>query len=173
MYYIYEIYNDVTQKKYIGVTKDFKKRVEVHMTNLRTKKHTAEGIIEDLVRYGISHFSFRIIDFADDKKEGLRKERRYIELFNTYVPEYGYNGNDSRYRKKHPVMKSPDNSLTRKIKKQGYLLHEVSWHIGISYRVFMVKLNNPNLFTDSELDALNKFIEISARDRYRRTFGEH
>ena len=167
MYYIYEIYNDVTQKKYIGLTHNFESRVENHMAKLRTKKHTAEGIIEDLVKYGISHFTFRIIDFADDKKEGLKKERMYIERFNTYVPEYGYNGNDARYRKQHPVMKSPDNSLTRKIKKQGYTLHELPWHLGMSYRVFMVKLNNPNLFTDSELTTLNKFIDTNISERYR------
>lgn len=165
MYYIYEIYNDVTQKKYIGLTSNFEQRVRGHMTKIKNKTHSAEGIIEDFVKYGISHFSFRIIDFAKDKKEGLRKERRYIEQFNTYVSEFGYNGNDSRYRKKCPVLKCPDTALTRKIKKQGYLLFSLPWLLKISYRELMVKLNHPELFTNDELNKLNDYIEISFRER--------
>lgn len=168
MYYIYEIYNDVTQKKYIGLTKNYKKRIEKHLTDLRTKRHTAEGIIEDLVKYGISHFSFRIIDFANDKEEGTKKERRYIEQLKTYVPDYGYNGNDTRYKKKYPVMKCPNTALTRKIKKQGYSLYELYWRLGISYRELLVKLNKPELFKDDESKKLYQYIEISKRERFRK-----
>ena len=167
MYYIYEIYNDVTQKKYIGLTKNIKKRIEAHMTNLRTKKHTAEGIVEDVVKYGISHFSFRIIDFAENKEVGQKKERRYIERFNTYVPEFGYNGNDNRYRKKYPVIKCPDTELRRKIKKQGYSLFSIYWRLGMSYRELMVKLSHPEMFTNEELEKLNEYIEVNIRERYK------
>lgn len=165
MYYIYEIYNDVTQRKYIGLTQYPQKRFEQHLKLLKAKKHTAENIVADCIKYGVEHFSFRIVDTAKDKEEGLKKEKQHILSSNSYVPEFGYNGKDSRFRKPTPFKKCPDNEIARRIKEQGYLLREIPWRLGIRYREFLVKLNAPDLFTESELIRLNKVLEITSRQR--------
>jgi hypothetical protein len=133
---------------------------------MKKGSHTAEGLNEDYVRYGLSHFSLRLLDFSDTREEGLKKETRYIHLYQTYVPEYGYNGNDQRF-KGNPIshLKCPDNELTQRIKKQGYTLHQAYWKLRISYRSFVVKLNNPDLFTDEELRTLNEFLSLSSNER--------
>ena len=170
MYYIYEIYNDVTQRRYIGQTQYYGRRFNQHIYNLKAGKHTAENMQADAITYGVEHFFLRIIDTAKTKEEALSKETRYIRRFNTYVPDKGYNGYDSRFLSIKPVKKLPDTDLAKKIKSQGYSFHKLSWMLKISYRVFAVKLNNPELFTDEEREKLNEYISISSRERWKRSF---
>lgn len=168
MYYIYEIYNDVTQRRYIGLTKNPRPRFHCHLTLLRNRKHTAENIVSDFVRYGESHFSFRLIDNAKTKSEGLSKEKRYILKFKSYVPEFGYNGNDQRWSKKHPIEAIKESDLKRKIVSQGYHLYKIPYLLGITYSVFVKKMNHPECFTGEELKKLNEWIEISEAERRKR-----
>lgn len=167
MYYIYEIYNDVTQRRYIGLTKNPHSRFNSHLTLLRNHKHTAENIISDFIKYGESHFSFRLIDNAKTKQEGLDKEKSYILKFQSYVPEYGYNGNDQRWSRKHPVGAINDSDLKKRIISQGYYLYEIPHFLGITYSVFVTKMNNLECFTQEELKRLNERIEISKKERWK------
>lgn len=168
MFYIYEIFNDVTQRRYIGVTKNPQKRFKSHLSFLRNHKHTAENIVSDYIKYGEEHFFFRLIDEAETKEEGLKKEKRYILKFQSYTPENGYNGNDPRWSKKHSPGAIKDSDLKRKIKKQGYKLCNIPCLLGISYSVFVSKMNNPDDFTNEELQKLNKYLEINQGERWRR-----
>ena len=172
MYYIYELYNDVNHKRYIGLTKNILQREKVHFSRLKSRKHTAEGIIKDVVLYGISHFSLRVIDTAENKQDGLKKERRYMERYGTYVPEFGYNGKDSRYKRFEPQIKCNDSELRRLIAKQGYHLNSFRFIVGLPYKKFIVKLNNPELFTDEEMSALKKYLEKSSSERWRESLVE-
>lgn len=172
MYYIYEIYNSVTQRKYIGLTYDPKSRFRQHLIQLKNGTHTAENIVADYVRHGQDSFSFRLIDTAKTREEGLNKEKRYILRLKTYVPEYGYNGNDNRFYHSKPIIKCKDSELTRKIKAQGYLLHNLYWKFGGSYNSFINKLNNPENFTEDELNKLIEYISVKAVERYMREVKE-
>ena len=166
MYYIYEIYNQVTQRRYIGVTADLKKRFKGHLTNLRNATHTAENIVKDFVKYGEDSFVFRIVDMADTKEEGLNKERKYILKLKTYVPEYGYNGNDKRFFQKKFSRKAPDTELTREIHKKGYRYRDISLMLKLKYTYFIAKLNHPENFTEDEITKINDFLKITARQRW-------
>lgn len=124
MYYVYEIYNDITQKRYIGYTKDYKVRFQAHFYDLKNHTHTAEGINKDAIRYGLDHFVFRLLEITEDKFTALRLEREYMIKFKTYVPEFGYNGHDNKPLYKD---KQPKNTLTN-----TYLLHKALENSGIS-----------------------------------------
>lgn len=164
MYYIYEIYNNVTQRRYIGLTKSPQNRFAQHLVLLRNGKHTAENIVKDYVRYGENSFSFRIIDTANDKVEGAKKERDYILKFNSYVPDFGYNGNDNRFCRTRKAPKCADTELARKIKSQGYLLHDMPWKLNMTYYVFISKLNSDN-FTKEETEKIKDILSLKASDR--------
>ena len=97
IYYIYEIFNDVTQKRYIGVTSNLKTRMQWHFSALKRYDHPVSDMTKDCIKYGFNHFSFRLIDIVHGKKKGFDREDYYIRKFNTYVPELGYNGKGSRY----------------------------------------------------------------------------
>lgn len=170
MYYIYEIYNDVTQRRYIGLTCCPQKRFKCHLALLRNHTHTAENMVSDFIKYGEEHFSFRLIDNANSKEAGLIKERRYILTNQSYVPEYGYNGNDPRWRKSNCAKAIQDSDLKRKIQSQGYRLYNIPFLLGITYSVFVTKMNHPECFTNEELRKLNDWIEISQRERWQRNF---
>lgn len=74
MYYIYEIYNKVSGKKYIGMTTDHFKRYSQHMQLLSRGEHTEKVMQKDYVMYGEDSFDYRLIDFADDKSSGFKKK---------------------------------------------------------------------------------------------------
>lgn len=167
MYYIYEIYNLVTQRQYIGMTKNTKERFKAHLINLRNGKHTAENILKDYTKYGEESFVFRIIDTAMTKEEGLKKEGKYIFRLKTYVPEYGYNGNDRRFYRQHLNLKAPDIELTREIRKKGYKLKDISRELNMKYVHFISKLNHFENFTEEELCKISDFLEITAHQRWK------
>lgn len=167
-FYIYEIYNNVTQRKYIGVTQDPKTRFYSHLMKLRRGTHTAENIVADFVKYGEDSFSFKIIDLATSKEEGLSLESKYIYKFKTYVPEFGYNGNDYRFYRNKCSLKISSSEITQKIKTQGYKFREIAWMLGLRYRDFVFKLNHLETFTEEEYLKLIEIISIPANIRWLR-----
>lgn len=96
-YYVYEIFNEVTQRRYIGYTEHYSKRVAQHCCQLKRLDHTAQGIIEDCIKYGIDHFRFNVLYMTNDKRDALIHESMLMRKYKTQCPEYGYNGYDSKF----------------------------------------------------------------------------
>ncbi len=98
MKYLYSIDNNLTGKRYIGVTIDPERRWKQH-TNPKVKKNSA---IKDAINsYGKENFTFTLLCFDED--EVIDKlEVETIKHFNTQVPN-GYNftlgGDGASYRK--------------------------------------------------------------------------
>lgn len=172
MYYIYEIYNDITQRRYIGLSANPIRRFRTHLVQLRNHTHTAENINKDYIQFGENHFFLKIVDMAKTKEEGLAKERRYILKYQSYVPDYGYNGNDPRWSRKHSPKAIKDSRLKQKIKMQGYELTSIPYVLGITYTVFVAKMNHPECFSKSELDKLSEYLEITNAERRNRFFRD-
>jgi len=61
MYSIYKIENTITKKVYFGKTKNFKKRIASHKSQLRCGSHPNSVITNDFNEYGIGAFCFSII----------------------------------------------------------------------------------------------------------------
>lgn len=168
MYYIYEIYNDVTQKRYIGLSERPARRFQRHLTQLRNHTHTAEGINKDFIQFGEEHFFLRIIDKADTKEIGLIKEKHHIINSRSYVPEYGYNGHDPRWNKRVRTKAIDDSELKKAIIEKGYKLSEIPWILNLRQPVFAIKMNNQELFTKEEMEALEDMVKNTPMDWWKR-----
>lgn len=82
--YIYLITNLVNNKKYVGQTSDYQRR----MTQHKTQKD--QLIDKKIQQYGAQNFSFQIIEQDLSPEEADEKEKYYIQTFNSLVPN-GYN----------------------------------------------------------------------------------
>ena len=93
---VYMYTNKINGKRYIGQTKDFKKRHRNHMSEAfkeNRKKHGDGLFHEALNRYGIENFQIDIlVDDVSTREELNELERSFINFFNTlYCNGYGYN----------------------------------------------------------------------------------
>ena len=87
-YSIYQIQNNVNNKKYIGKAIDSQRRWKEHCLNSKTKKSPLYNAIR---KYGIENFSFTILFQCKPTEESLCfHETRLIQEHNTMTPG-GYN----------------------------------------------------------------------------------
>lgn len=86
MYYIYEIRNLITNKRYIGRTKQPEIRRKRHFSELKNNKHHCYKLQKSYNEYGEENFKFKILELIDDKLEAEKVEHNYInsdeELYN-------------------------------------------------------------------------------------------
>lgn len=83
MYCVYCYINNINNKRYIGQTKDVKRRCKISNYKGCTKFYRA------LQKYGLENFTFVILEDNLSLEEANKKEEYYISLFNTV--EDGYN----------------------------------------------------------------------------------
>lgn len=76
-------------KIYIGQTVyKLSKRVKIHeYLSIKNKNYMANAI----KKYGINNFSWEIIDYYDSRDNADFLERKYIKLYKSNIPEFGYN----------------------------------------------------------------------------------
>ena len=83
--YVYRITNKINNKKYIGITNNYKRRFKEHIL-----KKTSSAIHKAIIKYGEENFIFEIIYTGLSVEESCEKEIELIQKENTLVP-YGYN----------------------------------------------------------------------------------
>ena len=83
---VYLIVNKINDKKYVGVAKDFDKRMYQHKIG-HDKEHSP--IDRAIVKYGWENFEISIVDNYSSLEERKEKEIYYISFYNTY--NTGYN----------------------------------------------------------------------------------
>lgn len=87
---IYCIENKITNKKYIGQSRDTEKRIKKHTYNLLKHNHSNPHLNDSFQKYGIENFSFYILSVCEEKDlDGL--EKHYISIYNSNNRAYGYN----------------------------------------------------------------------------------
>lgn len=85
---IYKIVNKLNNKTYIGQSKDCYNRWTQHKTKYKFQN---TPLYEDMRKYGIQNFYFKIIEKIPECLLNAR-EKEYIEKYNTLIPN-GYNIN--------------------------------------------------------------------------------
>ena len=85
--YVYLITNNINNKKYVGITNNYKKRFGNH------KCSTKQIIGKAIQKYGSENFSFDVIEEDLTIEEAKEKERHYIKFYNSIRPN-GYNISD-------------------------------------------------------------------------------
>ena len=100
--YIYLITNLVNNKKYVGQTSDYQRRMRQHKTQ------NDQLIDQKIQQYGINNFSFEILEENLSPEEANEKEKYYIKVFNSLIPN-GYNihtgGKNNSIGEENPLAK--------------------------------------------------------------------
>jgi group I intron endonuclease len=76
---VYEIRNKINNKVYIGSATNITTRWNQHIENLLYNIHVNYKLQEDYNKYGISAFSFSILEIVKEQKHLFEKEQEYID----------------------------------------------------------------------------------------------
>lgn len=87
---IYCIENIINNKKYIGLSRDIKRRWNEHKTELNNDHHTNKYLQSSWNKYGKDKFNFYVIELCSEEVLS-DKECYYIKLFKTLSHQRGYN----------------------------------------------------------------------------------
>lgn len=87
---IYCIRNTINDKKYIGLSRDIRRRWNEHRSDLRNNNHINVYLQSAWNLYGEDAFEFSILELCDPT-EICDKERYYIAEYHTLSHENGYN----------------------------------------------------------------------------------
>ena len=88
---VYEIVNEINDKKYIGSTNSRKKRWARHRSMLRDDCHTNQHLQNSYNKYGKDNFQFSIIEEVKDEKDLLDRENFYLKYWNYHAADMLYN----------------------------------------------------------------------------------
>ena len=87
---VYCIENIINNKKYIGISRDIKRRWSEHRHELNYHIHVNQYLQSAWDKYGKSNFKFYVVELCDESVLS-DKERNYIKLYKTLSHENGYN----------------------------------------------------------------------------------
>ena len=87
---IYCINNTANNKKYIGLSRDIRRRWNEHKSDLRNNKHNNIYLQREWNIYGEDVFEFIIVELCDPSKI-CEREQYYIVEYHTLSHESGYN----------------------------------------------------------------------------------
>lgn len=87
---IYKITNIVNTMYYIGSTINFSKRWNRHKNDLKANRHLNSYLQNAYNKYGVEAFAFQILEYCEPKKL-LEREQFYLDIYNSYDREFGYN----------------------------------------------------------------------------------
>jgi len=87
---IYQIVNNVTQKRYIGLASNMNSRKQGHIYDLRRNKHGNDYLQKAWNKYGEANFSFLCLEECD-KTNLYKREDYWVKVLSTLDKYYGYN----------------------------------------------------------------------------------
>jgi len=91
---VYMIKNLITNKVYIGSAANFERRFYLHKLNLNKNQHHSRHLQSSWNKYGPSNFEFFILEVTTgDKKDLLETEQIYIDKYQSFDMNFGYNIN--------------------------------------------------------------------------------
>ncbi len=87
---IYCIRNTISDKRYIGSSRNISNRWRVHQSRLRLNKHHSDHLQKS---YNIdsSYFVYEIIEFVDDLSQLEIREQYWVDHYQSYKSDFGYN----------------------------------------------------------------------------------
>ena len=80
-YVVYIIMCIQNNRMYIGQTKNYKNRINNHKYHLKNNNHDNIYLQEDFNRYGLSSFTFKIIDICNKRQQAIEKETYWINYY--------------------------------------------------------------------------------------------
>jgi group I intron endonuclease len=77
MWYLYQITNRITQRKYYGITDDFHRRMEQHHS---LRNASEKPLYKDMRVFGVENFDSAILQTFPTREEVIAKENELISL---------------------------------------------------------------------------------------------
>lgn len=88
---IYKITNIVNNKCYIGSAVDVYTRLAHHKYGLKHNKQINKHLQASYNKHGLVNFRFEVLEYITDKSKLLFREQIWINYFQSYDPNFGYN----------------------------------------------------------------------------------
>lgn len=85
---IYVIENNINNKKYVGLSKDIKRRWSEHRRELENNIHHNKHLQQAWNKYSAEAFSFRVIYLAKESEDLGELEKKFIEKYDSYLNGY-------------------------------------------------------------------------------------
>lgn len=86
---IYQIYNPITNKRYIGSSINIERRLKEHLRNLRANRHCNQHLQNAWNKYP-EQLIFEELEFCEPT-ELISFEQYYIDYYRSYDRNFGYN----------------------------------------------------------------------------------
>lgn len=83
---IYKITNKINNKSYIGYSNNIERRWQEHMTRYNCQQEYNKVLYKAIRKYGLSNFSFEVIEETENLQE---REKYWIKYYDTF--NHGYN----------------------------------------------------------------------------------
>jgi group I intron endonuclease len=93
---IYELRCNITNKVYIGSSKNISKRIREHINNLRKNKHGNSYLQRAWKKYSENSFTYKCLENLPRRsnyKKILNIEQKYLDSIEPWKEEFGYNIN--------------------------------------------------------------------------------
>lgn len=87
---VYQIYNTVNCKRYIGSSIHIEQRFKEHLRNLRANKHVNSHLQSAWNKYGEHSFIFEEVELCEPD-QCLKIEQEYIDYYHAADRKFGYN----------------------------------------------------------------------------------
>lgn len=122
---LYEIYNKIDSKRYVGISSNIGRRWREHRAELRSNRHHNSHFQAAWNKYGENNFNFNIINKFNNLDELNKAEKEYIQENNLLDSKFGYNvavgGNSFKHSldSKEKISQSNEVSVISKCLKTG------------------------------------------------------
>ncbi|PSF37612.1 hypothetical protein C7H19_08630 [Aphanothece hegewaldii CCALA 016] len=87
---IYAVHNKITEKFYIGQTKDFYKRYTHYCSAFKNNGNTGnKALVRDVIKYGKENFSFKVLEIVSTQE---MKDNTYLDALEDMYLNCAYFG---------------------------------------------------------------------------------
>ncbi len=86
---VYQIYNEETNKRYIGSSIDIERRLKEHKRNLKANRHSNQHLQNAWNKYQ-EYLIFEALEYCEPD-QCLKLEQQYIDYYDSANREFGYN----------------------------------------------------------------------------------
>ena len=118
---VYLITNAITGAKYVGQSRDIKRRVAEHRTPNASLRSKSERFVRDIVKYGIDSFMFEVLEECPADRL-LATEKKWIDVIN---PEYNTVGRgiaaETRRKISNTLKRHPTDARLQNIARRAQL----------------------------------------------------
>ena len=153
IFFIYQYRNKINNKKYIGQTNNFQRRLNEHKScSFNPKSVNYNDKIHQAIRkYGLDNFEIEVLEVinnVDDYELVNAREVYWIKEKQSLITQWGYNILEGGKNCWHSFLTPKDVNIIKTLIKQGISYIEIQSQYLIS-KTFISDINNGKYFFDS------------------------